>query len=145
MVQIWAIPIGNGHGAGTQCSVQPENRVIRVQGSPNFTLAHMGKFGQILCYTCEVVCMLREQHDPACSGHRVVWSRYGQYKFEMRMVRARTVQFDVKIGLFACKGALTSHLGTWANSGKFFATCARWFVSYTNSMMQLVLARGFSG
>ena len=50
--------------------------------------------------------MLHEQHDPACSGHRVVWSGYGQYKFEMRMIRARTVQFDVKKGLFACKGDL---------------------------------------
>ena len=50
------------------CSSQPENRVIRVQGSLNLTFAHMGEFGQILCYTCEVVGMPHEQHDAACSG-----------------------------------------------------------------------------
>ena len=73
MVVIWAIPICNGHCAGTYCEVQPENSVIRVQGS------------------------------------------------------------------------LTSNLHTRANSGKFSATRATWFIWYTNSMMQLVLARGLSG
>ena len=56
MVEIWAIPISNRHCAGTYCSVQPVNKVIRVQGSLNLTFAHTGKFGQILCYTCGVVC-----------------------------------------------------------------------------------------
>ena len=85
--------------------VQPENSVIRVQGSLNLTFAHTGKFGQILCYTCDVVRMVHEQHDAACSGRRVEWSRYGQYQFEMGIVRARTVKFNLKIRLFACKGA----------------------------------------
>ena len=40
------------------CSVQPENSVIRVQGSLKPTFAHTGKFGQILCYTCDVVRMV---------------------------------------------------------------------------------------
>ena len=57
----------------TYCSVQPGNKVIRVQGSLNLTFAHTGKFGQILCYTCDVVRMVREQHDAPCSGRRVEW------------------------------------------------------------------------
>ena len=57
MVVIWAIPIWNGHCAGTHCSVQPENSVLHVQGSLNLTFAHTGKFEQILCYTCDVVRM----------------------------------------------------------------------------------------
>ena len=57
MVEIWAIPIWNGHCAGSHCSVQPENSVPHVQGSLNLTFAHTGKFGQILCYTCDVVHM----------------------------------------------------------------------------------------
>ena len=105
MVEIWAIPIGNGHCAGTHCSVQPENSVLHVQGSLNLTFAHTGKFGQILCYTCDVVHMVHEHHDAACSGQRVEWSRYGQYQFEMVIVRAHTVQFNLKIASFACKGA----------------------------------------
>ena len=52
MVEIWAIPISNGHCAGTHCSVQPENSVSRVQGSLNLTFAHTGKFGQILLGGC---------------------------------------------------------------------------------------------
>ena len=76
-----------------------------VQGSLNLTFAHTGKFGQILCYRCDVVRMVHEQHDAACSGQRVEWSRYGQYQFEMVIVRARTVQFNLKIASFACKGA----------------------------------------
>ena len=48
MVEIWAIPIWNGHCAGTCCSVQPGNKVIRVQGSLNLTFAHTGEFGQNL-------------------------------------------------------------------------------------------------
>ena len=105
MVEIWAVPIGNGHCAGAYCSVQPENRVLRVQGSLNLTFAHTGKFGQILCYMCEVVRMVHEHHDAACSGQRVKWSRYGQHQFEIGIVRARTVRFNLEIRLFACKGA----------------------------------------
>ena len=66
MVEIWAIPIWNGHCAGTHCSVQPENSVLRVQGSLNLTFAHTGKLGQILCYMCEVVRMVHEHHDAPC-------------------------------------------------------------------------------
>ena len=105
MVEIWQIPIWKGHCAGTHCSVQPENSVLDVQGSLNLTFAHTGKFGQILCYTCDVVRMVHEQHDAACSGRRVEWSRYGQYQFGMVIVRARTVQFNLKIASFTCKGA----------------------------------------
>ena len=105
MVEIWAIPIWNGHCAGTYCEVQPENSVTRVQGSLKPRFAHTGKFGQILCYTCDVVRMIHEQHDAACSGQRVESSRYGQHQFEMVIVRVRTVQFNLKIASFACKGA----------------------------------------
>ena len=49
--------------------------------------------------------MVHEQHDAACSGRRVVWLLYGQYQFEMGIVRARTVQFNLKIASFACNGA----------------------------------------
>ena len=59
----------------------------------------------------------------------------------MGIVRARTVQFNLKIASLVCKGASTSHLHTRAISGKFSATCARWFVWYTNIMMHLVVAR----
>ena len=52
---------------------QPENSVLRVQESLNLTFAHTGKFGQILCYTCDVVRMVHEQHDAPCSGQRVEW------------------------------------------------------------------------
>ena len=89
--------------------------------------------------------MVHEHHDAPCFGQRVEWSRYGQHQFEMVIVRARTVQFNLKIASFACKGAQTSHLRTRANSGKFSATRAGWFVWYTNIMMHLVLARGLSG
>ena len=89
--------------------------------------------------------MVHEQHDAACSGQRFKVSKSGQYQFEMGIVRARTVPFNVKIASFACKGAQTSHLHTRANSGEFSATCARWFVRYTNIMMHLVLTRGLSG
>ena len=116
-----------------------------MQGSLNLTFAHTGEFGQILCYTCDLVHMVHEQHDAACSGPRVEWSRYGQYQFEIGIVRARTVRFNLEIRLFACKGARTSHLRTRANSGKFSATRAGWFVWYTNIMMHLVLAGGLSG
>ena len=92
MVEIWAIPIWNGHCAGTYCSVQPENSVTRVQGSLNLTFAHTNN-------------MVHEQHAAACSGQRVKWSRYGQYQFEISIVRARTVRFNLEIRLFACKGA----------------------------------------
>ena len=73
MVVIGAIPFLIGHCAGTYCEVQPENSVIRVQGSLNLTFARTCKFGQILCYTCDVVRMVREQHDAPCSGRRVEW------------------------------------------------------------------------
>ena len=105
MVEIWAIPNLNGHCAGTYCSVQPENSVIRVQGSLKPRFAHTGKFGQILCYTCDVVRMVHEHHDAPCFDQGVEWSRYGQYQFGMVIVRARTVQFNLKIASFMCKGA----------------------------------------
>ena len=105
MVEIWAIPIWNGHCAGTHCSVQPENSVIRVQGILKPTYAHTGKFEQILCYRCDVVRMVHEYHDAALSGLRVEWSRCGQYQFEMGIVRAHTVQFNLKNASVACKGA----------------------------------------
>ena len=76
-----------------------------MQGSLNPTFAHAGKIGQILCYTCDVVRMVHEHHDAACFGERVEWSRYGQYQFEIVIVRARTVQFNLKIASFTCKGA----------------------------------------
>ena len=79
MVEIWAIPNENGYCVGTYYSVQPENSVIRVQGSLNLTFAHTGKLGQILYYPCDGVCMVHEQHSAACCGQRVGWSRYGKY------------------------------------------------------------------
>ena len=63
----------------------------------------------------------------------------------MGIVRAHTVQFDLKIASFACKGAYAAHFHTRASWDKFSATRATWFVWYTNSMMQLVVARGLSG
>ena len=89
--------------------------------------------------------MVHEHHDPPCFGQRVEWLRYGQNQFEMGIVRACTVQFNLKIASFVCKGASTSHLHTRANSGKFSATRATWCVWYAAIMMQLVLARGLSG
>ena len=105
MVEIWAILNENGDCAGTYYSVQPENSVIRVQGSLKPTFAHTGQFGQILCYTCEVVRMVHDNHDAPCFGQRVEWSRYGQYQFEIVIVRAPTVQFNLEIASFVCKGA----------------------------------------
>ena len=49
--------------------------------------------------------MSHEQHDAAYSGQRVEWSRYGQYHFEMGIVRAPTVKLNVKIASFASQGA----------------------------------------
>ena len=49
--------------------------------------------------------MVHEHHDAPCFGRRVEWSRYGQYQFEMGIVRARTVEFNLKIASFASKGA----------------------------------------
>ena len=88
--------------------------------------------------------MPHEQHDAACSGYRVEWSKSWQYHFEMGIVRARAVKFNVKIASFACKGAYCSlqrensvvrvpgslnltfaHMG---KSGKLSATPAGWFV-----------------
>ena len=76
-----------------------------MQGSLNLTFAHTGIFRQILCYTCGVVRMVHEHHDAPCFDQGVEWWRYGQYQFEMGIVRARTVQFNLEIRLFACKGA----------------------------------------
>ena len=49
--------------------------------------------------------MVHEQHDAACFGQRVEWSKSWQYHFEMGIVRARTVHFNVKIASFASQGA----------------------------------------
>ena len=49
--------------------------------------------------------MVHEQHYAACSGQRVEWLRYGQYQFEIVIVRAPTVQFNVEIASFVYKGA----------------------------------------
>ena len=49
--------------------------------------------------------MVQEHHDAPCFDQGVEWSRYGQYQFEMVIVRARTVQFNLKRASFACKGA----------------------------------------
>ena len=88
--------------------------------------------------------MVHEHHDAPCFGQRVEWSRYGQHQFEMVIVRARTVQFNLKIAVLRVQGEPKPHICTHgqirANSS---ATRATWFVWYTNSMMQLVLARGF--
>ena len=105
MVEISAIPNENGCCAGTYYSVQPEDSVIHVQGSLKPTFAHTGKLGQIVYYTCDGVCMVHEQHYAACCGQRVGWSRYGQYQFEIVIVRAPTVQFNLEIASFVCKGA----------------------------------------
>ena len=49
--------------------------------------------------------MVHEHHDEPCFGQRVEWSRLQQYQFEMGIVRARTVQFNLKIASLVCKGA----------------------------------------
>ena len=49
--------------------------------------------------------MVHDHHDEPYFGQRVEWSRYGQNQFEMVIVRAPTVQFDLKIASFACNGA----------------------------------------
>ena len=49
--------------------------------------------------------MVHEQHYAACCGQRVEWLRYGQYQMKTGIVRARTIQFNLKIASFACKGA----------------------------------------
>ena len=49
--------------------------------------------------------MVHEHHDAPCFDQGVEWSGYGQYQFEMVIVRARTVQFNLEIASFACKGA----------------------------------------
>ena len=49
--------------------------------------------------------MVHEQDDAACSGQRFKVSKSGQYHFEMGIVRARTVHFNVKIASFASQGA----------------------------------------
>ena len=47
--------------------------------------------------------MVHEHHDAPCFDQGVEWSRYGQYQFGMVIVRARTVQFNLKIASFRCK------------------------------------------
>ena len=49
--------------------------------------------------------MVHEHHDASCFGQRVEWLRYGHYQIETGIVRARTIQFNLKIASFACKGA----------------------------------------
>ena len=49
--------------------------------------------------------MVHEHHDAPCFGQGVEWSRYGPYQFEMVIVRARTVQFNLKKASLVCKGA----------------------------------------
>ena len=49
--------------------------------------------------------MVHDHHDAPCFGQRVEWSRYGQYQFEIVIVPASTVQFNLKIPSFACNGA----------------------------------------
>ena len=49
--------------------------------------------------------MVHEHHDAPCFDQGVEWSRYGQYQFGMVIMRARTVQFNLKIASFTCKGA----------------------------------------
>ena len=53
--------------------------------------------------------MVHEHHDAPCFDQGVEWSRYAQYQFEMVIVRARTVQFNLKIALNL----------TFAHTGKF--------------------------
>ena len=49
--------------------------------------------------------MVHEHHDAPCFDQGVEWSRYGQHQFEIGIVGARTVRFNLEIRLFACKGA----------------------------------------
>ena len=49
--------------------------------------------------------MVHEHHDAPCFDQGVEWSSYGQHQFEMGIVRARTVQFNLKIASLVCKGA----------------------------------------
>ena len=49
--------------------------------------------------------MVHEHHDAPCFDQGVEWWRYEQYQFGMVIVRARTVQFNLKIASFTCKGA----------------------------------------
>ena len=49
--------------------------------------------------------MVHEHHDAPCFDQGVEWSRYGKYQFGKVIVRARTVQFNLKIVSFMCKGA----------------------------------------
>ena len=49
--------------------------------------------------------MVHEHHDAPCFDQGVEWLRYGQYQFEISIVRARTVKFNLKIASLVCKGA----------------------------------------
>ena len=49
--------------------------------------------------------MVHEHHDAPRFDQGVEWSRYGQHQFEMVIVRARIVQFNLKIVSLTCKGA----------------------------------------
>ena len=46
--------------------------------------------------------MVHEHHDAPCFDQGVEWSRYGKYQFGKVIVRARTVQFNLKIASFTC-------------------------------------------
>ena len=63
----------------------------------------------------------------------------------MGIVRARTVKFNLKIAVTRVQGSLNLTFAYTGKFGQFSATRATWFVWYTNSMMQLVLAAGLSG
>ena len=72
--------------------VQPENSVIRLQREPEPHICrHMQIRANSLLHMCDVVRMVREQHDAPCFDQGVEWSRYGQYQFEMVIVRAHAL------------------------------------------------------
>ena len=85
--------------------------------------------------------MSHKQHDAACSGQRVEWSRYGQYQSEIGNGAGTYCSSQPENIVIRVQGSVKSYFHTRANAGKFSATRARWFIWYTNSMMQLVLAR----
>ena len=97
-------------------SVQPENSVIRVQGSLKPTYAHTGKFEQILCYRCDVVRMVHEQHDAPCFGQGVEWSRYGQYQFEMVIAR-QVLSREKKSFVYPTEPGTSSYWTTLLDNG----------------------------
>ena len=72
--------------------------------------------------------MSHEQHDAACSGQRVEWSKSWQYHSEMGIVRARTVQVQPENSVIRVQGSLNLTFAHMGKSGKFSATPAGWFV-----------------